>query len=660
MSLTLGLNFGHDSSACVLDDGEILSYINQERFDRIKHSCSLSAKTIERALIEAKISYQDLDSVAITSSQGIELLIKDSSSIKIDILNKPANAMPSSRLLKYLQYDERLQSNAPIPWITSMWRELFPDYEKYLFGQISKVMDYYYLHSARRLSTISNTALWDHFPINISALRAERDSQFFSIKFTYEGCEKPGIFVDHHLCHANSAFFTSGFKSSLIVTHDGSGEAFGYSEGGVYLGLDGVVYPVFPHSLIAGKIYHLVGANLGLGRLGAPGKLMGLAAYGRPIFYDDRFVGNHTELIKNHQCTSLFKAWWDHCMQVSMKLGYKGHSSLGSKNSILSPLSIDIAASTQKLFEETLLLFVGSLKQYFKRYYGPPTTSNLCLSGGAALNCPTNKLLVEAFADDNLFIDPACDDGGLSMGAAFFAQSLNNNQLNTYKNLSYDGILGLSLNPFIGPKHIIDEHAFAEYIKSFDAPASILDLVKIDNPIQFIAEKLNENSVVCWFEGRSELGPRALGHRSFLASATDANNLNRCNNAKNRELWRPFAPLILEEYYEDYFSINQAINRYMLVNSDVKSSLLPAVTHADNTARAQSVSRSSGSIYDLLVCYHRLSGVPVLINTSFNGPGEPIIETPWDALRFFLTSQNDDPSYLYIGGLIYRRSSLFR
>jgi len=264
-------------------------------------------------------------------------------------------------------------------------------------------------------------------------------------------------------------------------------------------------------------------------------------------------------------------------------------------------------------------------------------TKNLCLSGGVALNCPANTRLVNESSFSNLHVPPAVSDMGLSIGSALalYYNVMGNKRLpeKTTPRLAY---LGLNNSGSLSK--------IKEDLKKFE------DKIKIEeyqNYCEVAAKDLFENKIIGWFEGRSEVGPRALGHRSILSNPTYLKNWERVNKVKGREWWRPFAPAVLQEYEHNYFTNTQFPTYFMLLNAEVKVDTLPAITHADRSARVQSVTFENGYFYSLLKEFHVISGVPVLMNTSFNGPGEPIVETPEHAIRFLL---NSDLDALYFEG----------
>lgn len=440
-----------------------------------------------------------------------------------------------------------------------------------------------------------------------------------------DGRSIPGYAIHHHLAHAAISFYRSDFSEAAILTNDGFGIFPGYHSGMYYLGKAEGLYPLWPHHLTIGYLYEQVSAILGLGAGGSSGKLMGLAGHGSPRFFDSRFVGNCNDF--QGTFTDVSRSWIEHCLDSARSEGYD-LSRFSDPRYAMVPVNADIAASTQKLFEMTRSEAVRSLKSQLDNM--DQGVSNLCLGGGTALNCPSNSSIALSFDFESTYVDPACDDSGVAIGAALAA---------------YHSILGLPrvfsrTNPYLGP-------CYPDTVTE-DALAALEDSIVFErqaDPAISAAADLDEGLIIGWFEGGSECGPRALGHRSILADPRQAENALRVNQIKGREVWRPFAPAVLVKEASAWFENVPIPSPYMLFNAFVKSNLIPAVTHVDHSARIQTVDRSCGKFYELIEHFYTKTGVPVVLNTSLNGPGEPIVETPRDALALLL-SRNLDVLYL--------------
>jgi carbamoyltransferase len=267
-------------------------------------------------------------------------------------------------------------------------------------------------------------------------------------------------------------------------------------------------------------------------------------------------------------------------------------------------------------------------------------TPNLCLSGGTSLNCPSNSRIARESPFPSIFIEPNCDDGGLSVGAALFV----------HHNLLDQPVLPSPkpMSPYLGGAY--DQKA------TMSAAATFGNAVRtqvVSNAPAAAAAELAQDRVIGWFEGRSEIGPRALGHRSILAEATRPENWARVNRIKGREAWRPFAPAVLEADAAEWFRGCPAQSPYMLFTAQVASQQLPAITHVDGSARIQTVGPDAGGFYELLRAYKAATGIPAILNTSFNGPGDPIVEAPAEAIGFLMGSELDA---IYLDGVRIERA----
>jgi len=634
-------------------DGEIVSCVIRERQTRVKHAMTLDLQTISKALIDAGVNENQIDFCAITSTQGVELIIDDSEAFSISIdMDSESNVVCRTTMDKLPVLSRRVFSilfskdslSKPVMYAKEMYSKYFPEF-KDLEGkecEFTGWLDHYvgddFWMPPKTLKELS-----------FSKLSSEVKSDYLRFGFHYpasvslQGFRVPAFLIHHHACHAASSYYQSGFAKAAILVQDG-GNGEGYDSGMFYYAEKNKIYPIAPHHSILGIFYDQVASFMNLGHSSA-GKLMGLAAYGRPSFYDNKFLGNWNDLALITNATdigSVVDCWMHHCLKLANDRGYDMEP-FGDVLRMTAPINVDIAASTQKLFEENTLALVEILHNYLMQ--NKIVVDDLCLSGGNALNCPTNSSIYNKGTFKRVFVEPGCDDSGLAIGAA----------LSCYHNL-LDQPLKKKISdhssfPFLGPRT-----AESHILSAIECFKDQVDCEKISGWALDAARELEENHVIGWFHGRSEVGPRALGHRSILADARDIKNWERVNKIKKRELWRPFAPVVLESEAGKWFSACPLPSPYMLFNAIVESKEVPAITHVDGTARIQTVNHNNGAFYDLLTEYFRLTGVPILLNTSFNGPSEPIVETPMDALKFFLDSELDT---LYIDSYkIKRRSSL--
>lgn len=642
----LGLHFGHDASVTVVRDGNIEAHVLAERHNRVKHSVGLRADEIDAALEQSGLRWKDIDLCALVSTQDLEIMsgLLDDFSIEpgptpqhpvespFDTLLRSAGADVQQLLVKGLhqvaQLDERELANAE----NSRWEKIFPEWDAFRAGEIASVgwLNLFTTHERWQQKRGLDQIRADGFDEALFG-DATRLGMHYPVTVSWRGHSLPGYFVDHHICHAASAYYRSGFSDSAIITHDG-GDAERNLSGLFCYGRDHRLYTLGPHHLALGGIYRAIGINLGFDAIGPEGKLMGLSSYGSPRFFDSRFVGNIHDIGKRFN-EGPFSAWYRHCIDRAGLASYD--MAHGHADQVLEPLSIDIAASTQKLFEEGYLLAAEVLADGLARSGRP--TQQLCLSGGAALNCPGNSRLHNESAYTDIYIDPNCDDGGLSVGGALFiAHNLLEEPLDAEK-------VSSNRSPFRG---VSWPATLSEDIAA-DA-GSDYDVSRPEQPAASAAQDLADNQVIAFFEGRSEMGPRALCHRSVLALPTDGDNWVRVNRIKGREGWRPFAPVVPESKMTDWFADCPTHSPYMLFTARVRSRLLPAITHVDGSSRIQTVTAESGTIHDILLELDALTGVPVLMNTSLNGPGVPIVERPVEAYQLFCER---DVDVLYLDGI---------
>lgn len=453
------------------------------------------------------------------------------------------------------------------------------------------------------------------------------------------------IYAEHHESHAASAFYPSPFEKAAILTVDGVGE---WATTSISIG-DGNSLRIlkeihFPHSL--GLLYSAFTAYLGFKVNSGEYKVMGLAPYGEPK-YADCIMQNLIDLRD------------DGSFSINMKyFSYAGGLRMINKNfeklfgraarspeSRLEQFHMDIAASIQSVTERAML----SLAREAKRVTG---LDSLCLAGGVALNCVANGKILESGIFRDIWVQPASGDAGGALGAALVAWHLYGGNSRTPN--SHDAQQGSLLGPSYGASYIRD------YLERERIP---YEYVGKDGIAHRVAELLHKGNVIGFFAGRMEFGPRALGARSIIADARNPNMQSVLNvKIKFRESFRPFAPSVLSEHAKEWFDL-RAESPYMLVTAGVAKkrllpvqkknkwgidwlavpkSTIPAVTHVDGSARVQTVSRErSPALHDVLKAFNSLTKTPVLVNTSFNVRGEPIVESPEDAYRCFMRTDMD-------------------
>lgn len=426
---------------------------------------------------------------------------------------------------------------------------------------------------------------------------------------------------EHHYSHAASVFYTSPFKEALVVTIDGVGE---WDCLAVYQGSEEKFEKVasirFPNSL--GLFYSVFTNYLGFRVNSGEYKVMGLACYGEPTL-KDKILQNviHLNDDGSFWLDNKYFNFSDDKMQATKALTKLIGMPKRVPESEITQEHFNLGASVQAALEEALYHIIGNL---LKKYQA----KNLCLAGGVALNCTANTKLIKTFGC-NLYIQPASGDAGGALGAALAAQ------------VKHSGETGLRLSP-LSP---YQGKQFSDQEIEDTLTQQQVKFVKSADITKDIAEALDQGKIVAVHQGRDEWGPRALGNRSILANPTIAGMQDHLNaKIKFRESFRPFAPVCLAESFSDYFDgINMAESPYMLYTFKVKQpDKIPAATHIDGTGRAQTVTEEQNPhLYNIINKFAKLSGVPVIINTSFNLRGEPIVHTPADALKTFNNSGID-------------------
>ncbi len=584
----LGISaFYHDSAASLLIDGKIIAAAQEERFTRVKHDSSYPYNAVEFVLKFSNLTLNDIDFIV--------------------FYEKP--------FLKFERLLETYLAFAPKG-----------------FQSFSKAMPLWL-----RDKLFQKKMLIDEL---------KRHDTKFNDKSKLR-------FSEHHLSHAASAFYPSPFKDAIILTADGVGE---WATTTVAVGNDNKLEIKkeihFPHSL--GLLYSAFTYYTGFKVNSGEYKLMGLAPYGKAR-YKDKIYNNLID-VKDDGSFHLNQKYFNYATGLTMInkefCNLFGRKKRKADEDNLEQFHMDIAASIQEVTEEIMIKLVKSLKNEFK-------INNLCLAGGVALNCVANGKILNEKLFENIWIQPAAGDAGGSLGAALSLWHCEFNK-NREINLS-DSMQG----SYLGPE--FKQSETEEELKKLQAQFDVFDDEKI---LEETSDKLTNGKVIGWFQGRMEFGPRALGARSILGDPTSDKMQKILNlKVKYRESFRPFAPSVLKENVSDWFELDQK-SPYMLIVAkvkkekifkmskedeklfgieklNVKRSEIPAVTHIDYTARVQTVHKETNKkYYDLISKFYQKKNCPVLINTSFNVRGEPIVNTPSDAFRCFMGTELD---YLVIG-----------
>lgn len=425
-------------------------------------------------------------------------------------------------------------------------------------------------------------------------------------------------FVEHHLAHEASAFLAAPFDECAVLTMDGRGEkattSYGFYQDRRYKRLKQVN---LPHSL--GLLYESVTDYLGFLHSSDEYKVMALASYGKPV---------HVELFRE---ILRYKGEGDYEVRQVNWAELLGPSR--ERGAEFTQHHMNIASSLQIALEETVLQMVDWLHEQ-------TGADELAMAGGVALNCVMNARVRDRGPFKKVWVQPASGDSGTSMGAALWIDGQQRGMSQRHWRMDH---------AFLGPSY--EDQEIEDFLKQAKLPYR-----RAVSLSEEVADLLLKNKVIGWFQGRMEYGPRALGARSILASPLDPSMQQRLNQIKDREDFRPVAPVVLEEEAAEWF-VNGAVSPFMVFVYDVrpdKEDKIPAVRHVDGTARIQTITRAQNApYYDLIKAFQQRSGVPVLINTSFNTRGEPVVCTPRDAVESFCTTPLDA---LAIGSFIVEKN----
>jgi len=591
----LGLSaYYHDSAACLLVDGEIVAAAQEERFTRKKHDSGFPAHAIRYCLAEAGIGPSEIDYVV--------------------FYDKP-----------FLKFERLLETY--LAFVPHGFRSFVVSLPVWLKDKLFQ-------------KTVITKALDELFERHID----------WSGKL---------LFSEHHLSHAASAFFPSPFEEAAVLTMDGVGEWTTTSLAhGAGNRLEVLKEIRFPHSL--GLLYSAFTYYTGFKVNSGEYKVMGLAPYGEPKYAG--LIKDHLIDIKDDGSFSMDMSYFGYCTGLTMT-NARFHDLFGmpprSPESRLTQREMDLAASIQAVTEEVVL----KLARGIRRSTGQ---KNLCLAGGVALNCVANGKLLRDGTFDRIWIQPAAGDAGGAVGAALGVHHMMLGKPRTVR--PGDSMKGA----YLGPQDRQDDVE-----RRLKAAGAVFTTVSDDDLIEQSAHALVEGKAVGWHQGRMEFGPRALGGRSIIADPRSPTVQKQLNlKVKFRESFRPFAPSVLREDVADWFDIDTD-SPYMLLVADVvrdrqlpmteaqqklfgidklnvARSQIPAVTHVDYSARVQTVHQDTNPRYHRLISrFKELTGCPVLVNTSFNVRGEPIVCTPEDSFRCFMGTGIE---FLAVGNCILRKA----
>ncbi len=583
MSSILGISaFYHDSAACILINGKIIAAAQEERFTRIKHDSDYPYNAVEFVLHYTNLKLSEVDQIV--------------------FFEKP--------FLKFERLLETYVAFAPKGFVS-----------------FSKAMPIWIKEKLFQKNLLQNK------------LKKHDKS--------YDKKKENIYFSDHHLSHAASAFFPSPFNEAVVITADGVGEwatttvAVGKNNN---LEIKKEIH--FPHSL--GLLYSAFTYYTGFKVNSGEYKLMGLAPYGKPNYVNEilKIID-----IKDDGTFRLDQSYFNYATGLTMTNkkfnDLFGQKPRNPKFDKLTQFHMDIASSIQKVTEDIML----KLSKSVQKEYG---LKNLCLAGGVALNCVANGKILKEKIFENIWVQPAAGDAGGALGAALALWHIDQNNPRVIN--ENDDMSG----SYLGPEYSEDE--IKKELKRVGAKFEILNE---DEIIDRTSKDLSEGNAIGWFQGRMEFGPRALGSRSILGdprSPSMQKNLNL--KVKYRESFRPFAPSILCEDLNNWFEM-ESVSPYMLMVANVKKekcipmsendeklfgieklnvkrSSIPAITHVDYSARIQTVHKNTNPKYFKLISkFKEITGCPILVNTSFNVRGEPMVNTPEDAFNCFMGTDLD-------------------
>ena len=584
MTFILGISaFYHDSAATIIKDGKIISAAQEERFTRKKHDSGYPYNAVQFVLNNSNLKLDDIESIV--------------------FYEKP--------FLKFERLLETYVANAPKGFL--QFSKAMPSWLREKLFQKNLLINYLKKH----------------------------DKSFANSKKIF--------FSEHHLSHAASAFYPSPHDEAIILTADGVGE---WATTTVAVGkknkLEIKKEIHFPHSL--GLLYSAFTYYTGFKVNSGEYKLMGLAPYGEPKYVNliyDKLID-----VKDDGSFRLNQDYFNYATGLTMTNekfdNIFGKKPRDSKKDKITEFHMDIAASIQKVTEEIMIKICRSLKNEYK-------IDNLCLAGGVALNCVANGKILKSKIFKNVWIQPAAGDAGGSLGAALAYWHI---QLNKNRDTGHKDVMSGS---YLGPSYTDDQ--IKQSLDKIGAKYKLLDEQSL---IDKTADDLSKGHAIGWFQGRMEFGPRALGSRSIIGDPRSPDMQRNLNlKVKYRESFRPFAPSVLREDLKNWFELDND-SPYMLIVAEVKKEIqkemneqekklfgieklnikrsdIPAVTHVDYSARIQTVHEETNKKYhDLIKKFKEKTNCPVLVNTSFNVRGEPIVNTPEDAFNCFMGTKLDN------------------
>lgn len=583
-----GLHFGHDAGAALIDGAGLQRFVDKERRSRVKHALGLSAADLREVLggtgDKVLVGLSSTQELPVFFEPGLEITIDGAT--PISMADYMARVGPDHHYRKFLK------------WLPDFSQHAGLHVSEQTFPYLSRLNEGFN-RSYEGLGGVSGQ------------LPGMADVQHKTASLTLDGRRFDARFYQHHYLHAYyAAWAASPTKPALILTGDG-GIGPTFFGGGIYFWAPGQrLLPVTPADAWLGFFYDTVGVTLGFDESGAAGKLMGLAPYGRPIYFDEALVGTRWQVTDGYEQSpqKMIQRWLAR-FGIDVATLPKWDPFTETPPTLIA----DIAASAQLILEKNILELAKAAVRIAKRAGFP--FESLVLSGGVALNCPANSNL-SVTLEKPVLVPPAVNDEGLSIGAAVAA---------------YFDLAGA--DPAPPPSYAACAYIGTDVVRAdVEAAAAKHGWTTVaGDPLAATAELLLADQAVGLCTGKSEVGPRALGHRSILINAASTETWRIANEIKRREPWRPFAPAVLLEDSAQFFDRGPDESRFMLFNYRCNTKRLPAITHYDHSARVQHVSKETGLLHDVLLALKATGAPPVVLNTSFNGPGVPIVDTAEDA-----------------------------
>ncbi len=611
----LGIHTGHDAALTLISNGKLIAAISMERLSRVKKDWIITRENLNRFLDSCGITLDDINYV----SMGFW----DGNNMKFAKLYSPTNK--KYPLSIYSRYEMESSIMNHLEEYTSNKENNRVEYVEGLGYTLPDKIDRFRPPYSNSESTHIN---------------------YFDLIMKIDGYERPipGYFVDHQISHASSTFYTSNYDQAVIFTADASMNMH-WACSGYFWGDNNLINIFRNPGYTYGNYYDVATEYCGLGPgTTKAGTLMGLSSYGtistkarenwewwtRP--YEQR---SGTEDM--HYCDWLFLQMsgkyplirWYRPEIVNKEPGWEHFNRefqmVYSKEESDSQEVMDIAADIQYVAERSLVKY----SQVLFDESATMSDGNLCVAGGTFLNCNANYKIMTETSFDRMHMFPACGDDGVSTGAALYA----NHVIHSFARVEYTNAdlmyLGFQYN---------------------HQPESSYDAIDYDE--KFVAEQISEGKIICWYQGRSEFGPRALGNRSFVSDPRRKEMKDIMNSrVKFREWFRPFAPVILNEHKEEWFQMDFESPFMLYTVPCKKPQEIPSAVHIDNTSRVQTLRREDNNkFYDLINSFYQITGVPVVMNTSLNVKGEPIVETPEEVMELF---ENSDVDILVLNDKMY-------